>query len=531
MTTGALPSKQEAKQELARRELARRHLIPFSSYVSPWYKPARHHRLVAEYLEQVETYIRTGGQTGIGRLLIFEPPRHGKTEQVSRKFPAWVLGRNPDKRVILASYGADLAVANSRAVREIVMGELFAPLFGGLGTVDSPVELSSDSRSVEAWDLAAPHRGGLVAAGVGGGITGKGAHLFVVDDPFKNRDEAESETTRQRVWDWWTSTAYTRLEDGAAVIGMLTRWHGDDWAGRLLKQMASGDPHSDKYVILNLPAIWEEPVEPEGRTWDEWQRERMLDGVWDEKEDLLGRKDGEALWPEKYSREDLERIQANIGEYDFRALYQQTPQAKVGAMFRREDFVIVDTPPKAVSRVRYWDKAGTRKGDWTVGVLMSIDAGGFFTVEHVARGRWISHERDQQMRRTAEEDAKRAGPVTQIWHFQDPGSAGLDSAIATNRALSGFAVHFETVTGDKTTSADPWSSACQAGLVRLLRGGWNEAYINEHVAFPNGKYDDQVDPSAGAFKKLVKRSKGVYFPNDEEDADAEHTEEFADEIQ
>src|SRR5512139_2333344 len=191
---------EEALEERVRREKARRHLVEFSEYVSPWYRAARHHRLVAEYLELVETYVRTGGHTGISRLLIFQPPRHGKTEQVSKQFPAWVLGRNPDIRIIMASYGADLAVDNSRAVREIVKGERFTALFGNLSTVDAPVELSSDSRSVEAWDLAAPHRGGMRASGVGGGITGKGAHILIVDDPFKNRQEAESEAKREEVW-------------------------------------------------------------------------------------------------------------------------------------------------------------------------------------------------------------------------------------------------------------------------------------------------------------------------------------------
>jgi predicted phage terminase large subunit-like protein len=520
-----------AKRELARRELARRHLVDFSCYVAPWYRPARHHRLVAEYLEQVETFVRTGGKTGIGRLLIFEPPRHGKTEQASRHFPAWVLGRNPDKRVILASYGADLAVANSRSVRGLLTDEKFAPVFGGLATVDQPVELSQDSRSAEAWDLAAPHRGGLVAAGVGGGITGKGAHLFVVDDPFKNRDEAESETTRERVWDWWTSTAYTRLENGGAVIGMLTRWHGDDWAGRLLKMMASGDPHADKYVVLNLPAIWEDASwgeEEEGdhepherhekkkkKSFEEFQRERMLEGVWVEERDLLDRRDGEALWPEKYDVTDLERIRANVGEYDFSALYMQNPYSKSGAMFSRENFVIVDAPPMdAVARVRMWDKAGSKKGDWTVGTLTSIDGAGVITVEHVERGRWKAFERDQRMLETARLDAQRLGPVTAIWHYQDPGSAGIDSAISTNRVLAGFPVHYEQVTGDKETNAEPWAGGCQAGLVRLVRGGWNEAFIAEHVAFPKGKHDDQVDSASGAYKKVVNRSRGIYIGED-----------------
>jgi predicted phage terminase large subunit-like protein len=505
--SGILLKPEAARRELARRKLARRHLVDFSEYVAPWYRAARHHRLVAEYLELVETYIRSEGRTGIGRLLIEEPPRHGKTEQVSHLFPAWLLGRMPDINIILTSYNADRANDNSRAVREIVNSDRYRAVFGELATVDVPVELSSDSRSVQQWDLAAPNRGGVVAAGVGGGITGVGAHLFVVDDPIKNREEAESEAYRERLWEWWTSSAYTRLEKGAAVIGMFTRWHGDDWSGRLMKIMAS-DPKADRWTVLCLEAIWEEPQIPKGKSFDKFQREQMLEGVWIDEKDPLGRRAGEALWEAKYNEEDLKRIQVNIGEYDWSALYQQRPYLRLGGFFQRDWFAIVEAPPKAEEirqRVRYWDKAGTTGGDFTAGVLMSVTHDDIYTVEHVARGQWSPGERDAVMLKTAREDAKRPGAATMIWQFKDPGSAGLDSAQATNRmfAKKGFAAYFETVTGSKEVRSGPWSSMCQGGGVRLVRGGWNAAYIEEHVAFPRGKFDDQVDASDGAFGKLV----------------------------
>jgi len=513
--SGILLKPEAARRELARRKLARRHLVDFSEYVAPWYRAARHHRLVAEYLELVETYIRSEGQTGIGRLLIEEPPRHGKTEQVSHLFPAWLLGRMPDINIILTSYNADRANDNSRAVREIVNSDRYRAVFGELATIDAslkagvqaPVELSSDSRSVQQWDLAAPNRGGVVAAGVGGGITGVGAHLFVVDDPIKNREEAESEAYRERLWEWWTSSAYTRLEKGAAVIGMFTRWHGDDWSGRLLKMMA-GDPKADRWTVLCLPAIWEDEKVPKGKTFERFQREQMLEGVWIDEKDALGRKAGEALWPEKYNEEDLKRIQVNIGEYDWSALYQQRPYLRLGNFFQRDWFAIVEAPPKPEEirqRVRYWDKAGTMGGDYTAGVLMSLTKDGIIFIEHIARGQWSPGDRDAMMLATAQEDAKRPGPAATIWHFKDPGSAGKDSAQATNRmfANKGLTAYFEDVTGSKETRAGPWSSLCQGGGARLVRGGWNAPYIEEHVAFPKGKFDDQVDASAGAFGKLA----------------------------
>ena len=506
-------SQDEARRELARRELARRHLVDFSEYIaSSYYRAARHHRLVGEYLELVETYVRTKGETGIGRLLILEPPRHGKSEQASKHFPAWVLGRMPDKRVIITSYNADLASKFSRAARDILEAESYRAVFGDRSSLDAPVEISADSRSVTAWDLAAPHRGGVVAAGVGGGITGTGADLFIVDDPFKNREEAESEANRKRVWDWWTSSAYTRLEDGAAIVGMLTRWHGDDWAGRLLKLMAT-DPKADRWVVLCLPAIWEPPEIPEGKSFDEFHRDQLLQGVWVDEKDPLDRAPGEALWPGKYNDEDLERIASNLGPYEFGALYQQSPYPRQGGLFQRDWFTVVDAPPKpedVVMRIRAWDKAGTKSGtggDYAVGVRMSITADEMIYVEHVSRDRYTPMRREAEILNCARMDAIRKGPGTLIWHQQDPGDAGLTAAQATNRMLAkhGFTARFETLSGDKEVRAGPWSSALEGGQVFLVRGGWNGAYIEEHVGFPAGKFDDQVDASSFGFGKLVRR--------------------------
>jgi len=506
-------SPEEARRELAGRELARRHLVDFSEYMYPnWYRAAAHHRLVGEMLEQVETYVRTKGKTGIGRLLILEPPRYGKSEQASRHFPAWILGKLPDTRIILTSYGADLAGKHSRAARDLVDGDRYRAVFGDLATVEAPVELSEESRAVNAWDLGAPHRGGLTAAGVGGGITGSGANLFIVDDPFKNREEAESEARRNSVWEWWTSTAYTRLEDGAAVVGMLTRWHQDDWAGRLLKAMAS-DPKADRWVVLCLPALWREPEIPDGKTFEQYQHEKLLEGVWLDQADPMGRTAGQALWPTKYNEEDLERIAANVGPYDFEALYQQWPYLRSGSFFKREWFTIVDAvkPDELVQRIRVWDKAGTATGeggDFAAGVLMSISKDEIIYVEHVVRGQWTPGKREDTILSTGKLDIQqRKGPRTVIWHQRDPASAGLDSAQATNRKLAkaGLVAHFEAVSGDKEVRAGPWSSACEGGMVRLVRGAWNEPFIEEHVAFPKGKFDDQVDAASTGYSKLIEK--------------------------
>ncbi|MDD2765844.1 MAG: phage terminase large subunit [Opitutaceae bacterium] len=510
LETATLIKPREAEGEKARREKARRRLSAFCHYVSRWYRRAPHLDLAAEMLEQVEIYIRTKGRTGVGRLLIFMPPRHGKSELVSKHFPAWVLGKLPDTRVILASYGADLAVSNSRAAREIVMGQQYKALFGEASIVETPVELSADSRSVEAWDLSRPHRGGVVATGVGGGITGKGAHLLIIDDPFKNREEAESALTRERVWNWWTSSAYTRLEDGGAVVGMLTRWHPDDWAGRLLRAMGE-DPSADQYVVVCLPAL----AAPE-KVDDESRRAGLLRGVWIEGKDALGRKAGQALWPEKYDEAVLGSIRSNIGIYDFEALYQQNPYLRSGSFFLREWLPVVEHMPKAyeiAERVRYWDKAASARGDYTAGVLMCRTHSGEYYIEHVARIQANTGERDRLMLETGKYDRTRQGPQTTQYHQQDPGAAGRDSAEATNLmyAKAGIAARFEPLSGDKEVRAGPFSSACQGGRVRLLRGGWNEAFIEELASFPLGKHDDQVDAAASAFNRLASGGPVILF--------------------
>lgn len=511
---------QEAKRVLAQRELARRHLVDFSEFVDAHYRAARHHKLVGEYLEQVELYIRTKGAEGIGRLLILEPPRHGKSQQATIHFPAWVLGKNPNARVIIASYGGDLATKFSRQAREVVLSDRYREIFGELASGDSPVELAEDSRSVKAWDLASPHRGGVMAAGVGGGITGSGAHLLIVDDPFKNREEAESQDLRDSVWGWWTSTAYTRLEDGSAVVGMLTRWHGDDWAGRLIKEMAK-NPKADHYTILCLPAIWEEPAVPEGKTFAEYQREKMLEGVYIEEKDALGREPGEALWLEKYSVEDLERIRENVKDYDFEALYQQHPYSREGNLFKREWFTIVDAPPaidEVVLRMWFWDKAGSQSGksDYFCGGVLSLTKDELVYVENVVRKQGTPFQRDELMKSSMLADRERR-LVQAVWHQQDPGSAGLDSAMATNRMLAklGFLAMFETVSGSKELRAGPWSSVLQGGGVRLVRGAWNDPFIEEHIPFPKGLFDDQVDMASWGYSKLMDIAATMLPPEDE----------------
>ena len=502
-----------AELERIRREQARRHLVDFAEYVSTWYQAYPHHVLIAEALEQVGRYIATGGKEGIGRLMVFMPPRHGKTELVSRQFPAWLLGRRPDTRIILTSYNGDRANANSRAARDLVMDQRYGCVFGDMSSMDAPVEISDDSRSVTAWDLAKPNRGGVVAAGVGGGITGTGAHLLVVDDPVRNREEAESQARRDYVWQWWTSTAYTRLEQGGAVVIILTRWHPDDLAGRLLSEMVS-DPMADQYTVINLPATWERPSTPEGKDFEQYHNDMLLNGIWTDETDQLGRAEGEALWPEKYDVTDLARIEANVGPHDWSSLYGQSPIRREGAMFKPEWFDVVEKPPeKVVARVRYWDKAGKEGGgDYTAGVLMSKTAEGRYYVEHVVREQLSIYRRNKKIRKMIDMDLTLPGPTTRAWHELEGGSAGPEAAINLVKEMEGRPIQPDPVGNkSKEVRASALANACEAQLVHLVKSNWNREFIDELMMFPRGKHDDQVDAAAGAFNQLARSGRsGVY---------------------
>ncbi len=292
-----LPPELADKSDLELQRLgAREKLRLFGQYVTPaWDWTPRHIELMAKKLEAVE-------RGEIKRLMIFMPPRHSKSETSTIHFPAWYMLRHPEHRVIVASYSSSLAQDFSIRTRAIVR-EFGQELYG--------IELSDESASVEQWALKKRH-GMYVAAGYGSGITGRGCSLLVLDDVIKNAEEANSPTYRQKIWDWYVSTAYTRLEPDGAIILTITRWNDDDLAGRLLRQMEIGE--GDNWDVVRLPAVAEDSG------------------------DTLGRSAGEPLWPSRFDNEALERIRRTQGTYFWMAQYQQRPQAIEGGAFKASWF-------------------------------------------------------------------------------------------------------------------------------------------------------------------------------------------------
>lgn len=283
---------QWAQVELGRRKRGRESILGFTRYTFPKYQTADHHRLICDKLDQVE-------RGECRRLMIFMPPRHGKSELASRRFPPYVLGRNPQREVISASYGSGLAVDFGREARNIMSSQEFRALF-------PEVTLAQDSTAKDRWHTN--RGGGYVAAGVGTAITGRGADILNIDDPVKDRAEAESETVRESIWAWYRSTAYTRLMPDAAIVLTMTRWHEDDLAGRLLEQ---SEKDGDKWDVLCLPAF-----SPEGK----------------------------ALWPERYDEAALNQIRSVLELREWGALYEQNPRPS-GSSFFDVERALVDGEP------------------------------------------------------------------------------------------------------------------------------------------------------------------------------------------
>ena len=293
-------SKEKAK-ELILKSAARNDLLSFSQILDHRYTVNWHHEVIARALEKARQQIEAGQKA---RIILEVPPRHGKSELATIKFPAQTLGLHPDWPIIVSSYSAELAEDFGLKTRDIIQDERYKAIF----------------KTALRQDTAARGRGltesggGYTATGVGGAITGRGFKIGIIDDPFKNREEANSEVIREKVWNWYTSTFYTRQEGVSAIIVICTRWHLDDLVGRLLvaqdEAEAEGLAEYDKWEVIRFPAIAEK--------------------------DEQYRKAGEALWVEKFPLPVLQNIQNTIGVYDWSSLYQQLPILTENVEFRPE---------------------------------------------------------------------------------------------------------------------------------------------------------------------------------------------------
>lgn len=298
----------KAKAELAKRELARRNMQDFAKYCYPQYVEGWHTNLICEALDKVE-------KGEIRWLLIEAPPRHSKTIHVSQLFPAYAVGKDENRDIIVASYSGDLASRNGRETRNLIKSKLYQNVFN--------TRLAADSESKNQWNTQGT--GAYNAVGIGGSTTGKGADIFVIDDPIKDRKEADSLVIRESLWDWFRSVARTRLSPKGAMVILHTRWHEDDLIGRLTVGEETKEKWVDYFEYLK-----------NGLGDAKWVR-LTLKGIAEEDE-LPYRKKGEALHPERFSVEELLDIKASLGPYEFSALYQANPVDDANREFKTEWF-------------------------------------------------------------------------------------------------------------------------------------------------------------------------------------------------
>lgn len=432
--------------------IARRHPTAFAQLVSPPYEPGDVHWQLGDRLVGLE-------RGEIDRLLVLAPPRHGKSELSALYFPAWFLGRNPDARVIGASYNDRLASHNGRQVRDIVASPQFGAVFPGL-------TVAADASAVDSWNIAG-RRGGYHAAGVGGPITGFGADLFVIDDPIKNMEEADSALQRDKLEDWFESVALSRLEPGGRMVVLMTRWNRDDIAGRIIKAAGEG---RDRWEVLELPAL---------------------------------SSNGEALWPERFNADELERRRRAISPRVWASTYQQQPTTARDKIFDHDWLTrFPDSPDPSRTCIRRYIAVDTaykegEHNDFSVAVVAELMPDYRLFVRDVWRKRVPFTELITELSAFA---AK--------WD-RDGGLSGILIEEAAS-GISAYQTLAVTLPPPLAQLLIPWaakmSKAERARLVSpLVRAGavqlpnpsddvrWVLDFEQELLDFPGTLHDDQVD--------------------------------------
>ncbi len=469
------------------RDKARKKLLAFVKMTMPRYRISWHHRIIADAFERFAR-----GESK--RLIITAPPRTGKSQLVSRHGPAWLLGNNPEAKVLCTSHTAHLAAKMSSDVRNLVRLPAYRELFPEirLGSMKKKGEDAVKDAAAE-WELIG-HSGGMMSVGRAGALAGYDVDFAIIDDPFKSREEANSEAIREKAWDWLQDDVLMRLGAAGPCLIMHTRWHENDLIGRILDAMGR-DPNGEQWEVINLPAAMEEDT-PFRHPDDH-------------------RAVGDTLWPWYYAGKDdkltPEETELKAREFlkawekrniiGYVSLGQQRPQPKGTRIFPVDKIeTILATDQRIVKSVRYWDNAGTKDaGCYTAGVRVSLLADKSFLVEHVERFQEAALRREAIKKATA----KRDGIRVRVYVEQEPGSSGKDVAEATQRNLAGNIVGVDKVTGDKILRAEVAATQVQGGNVKILKGEWNADFLDELKTWPNGTYKDQGDAFSGAIAKLV----------------------------
>lgn len=457
-------------------ELARKSMKGFVRFTMPEYLMGWVHE---EICAELDAFLEAAAARRSPRLMLCMPPRHGKSELASRRFPAYVFGRYPDMSIIGTSYSADLSSRLNRDVQRIIEQPEYVEIFPRTTLSAKNIRTVASGNWLRNSDLfeIVGHKGSYRSAGVGGGITGMGGDILIIDDPFKDRAESDSPTIRRKVWDWYTSTLYTRLAPGGGILVINTRWHMDDLSGRLLEAERTGE--GDHWRVVNFPAIAEH--------------------------DEPCRKRGEALHPERYPLERLLAIKKALGTRDWEALYQQRPAPDGGAIFKAEwlrFWFPRDLPEKFDQLLISWDmtfKDGD-DSDYVVGQVWGRKGADRYLLDQT-RARMGFTDTLAAFRALAD---RWPGATRKLVEDKANGPAVIDSL---KRHVPGIIP--VSPDGSKTARAHAVTTFFEAGNVHIPRPDhcpWATEYIAELTQFPAAAHDDQVDATTQALRDMESKA-------------------------
>ncbi len=463
------------------------------------FKPNWHIEYLCNQLQEVALRV-AAGLPKEHDIIINIPPGTTKTTICMIMFPAWCWSRWYWMKFITVSYSATLSLESAEYSRDLIKSDRFTMVYPELAIKDDK-DTKSNFRVVKKVPSSPGHEmrtyfgGNRYSTSVGGTLTGFHAHILLIDDPL-NPHQAISPVELANTNRWIDQTLSTRKVDKLVSVTVLImqRLHENDPSGH---KLAKKTKRVIKHICLPGEIIAEGKDSYRAKVNPPELIEKYVDGLLD---------------PVRLPLEALEDLESELGQYGYAGQVGQSPTPPKGGMFKVDHFQVIDViPTNIVSTVRYWDKAGTADvlkstgkvgaGAYTVGAKLAKLSNNQVVVLDVKRGHWSSEERERIIKETAIADGK----GVDIYHEQEPGSGGKESAEATNKNLVGFVVQSDRPVGDKIYRADPYSVQVNNGNVLLLRGGWNSDFIEEHRLFPFSKTKDQVDAAGGAYSKLTSK--------------------------
>jgi predicted phage terminase large subunit-like protein len=484
-------------EELERRkqlDAARDDLIEFCKYMQPDYKVGRHHRILADQLMAIER--GPDADDGEDRICVNMPPRHGKSQLVSIYFPAWFLGRNPDKKVMMVSHTTDLAVDFGRKVRNLLSEDSYRQLFPN-------VTLATDSKSAGRWNTN--FGGEYFACGIGSSIAGRGADLLLVDDPHSEQDVINGNfEVFQKAYEWFTFGARTRLMPGGRVAIVSTRWHLDDLVGRVTRDMIKNEG-ADQYNIIEFPAILDAEITEIDEDGNEVVR-------------IIQK----PLWPEFFDMAALLRTKASMPVFQWNSQYQQQPTAEEAAIVKREWWMRweEESPPECDYIIMSLDSAAETK---TRNDFTALTIWGVFYNEEVNNHNIILLDaiKDRyefpELKKMALEQYKAWEPDSFIVEKKSSGVALYQEMRRMGIPVQEYTPHRGT--GDKMARLNSVSDIISSGLVWAPETRWAEEVIEEIAGFPFASHDDLVDSTVMALMRF-RQGGFIKLPSDFEDEDA-----------